>query len=260
VAKCGGCDHGRPGSVLSLGSTPWGALAIIGTCWLAEGIVGRRAPNVVRREETICRSHERALHRVRGLSPGEIAALTVVEHGQLEPGDVGRELRRWEALAGRGWPGSDPCGIPQCCGPGPRGVLEQAIGYLWTSPSRTASASHRAAASTRCIPSGVLSPANSASVHPFLRSRADTRPQKIGMSPQPGLPAEERRGDHPGEHVIKPGQPPRGINLPYPGRNGRIAVNKGSHIPMITMRPPSRHTATPTLTKCCCPTSRRIRP
>jgi hypothetical protein len=88
---------------------------------------------VVRREETICRSHERALHRVRGLCPGEIAALTVVEHGQLEPGDVGRELRRWEALARRGWvyrPGSDPCGIPQCCGPGPRGVLEQAIGYL----------------------------------------------------------------------------------------------------------------------------------
>lgn len=74
------------------------------------------------------------------------------------------------------------------------------------------------------------------------------------MSPQPGLPAEEGRGDHLGEHVIKPGRPPRGVNLPYPGRNGRIMVNKGSHIPIITMRPSSRHTATPTLTKCGWPT------
>lgn len=172
---------------------------------------------MVRREETICRSHERALHRVRGLSPGEIAALTVVEHGQLEPGDVGRGLRRWEALARRGWvyrPGSDPCGIPQCCGPGPRGVLEQAIGYLWTSPSRAASASHRAAAAAShraCVPRRTPQ-ASTRSCAPGLIPG-----QKIGMSPQPGLPAEERRGDHPGEHAIKPGQPPRGINLPTLG-------------------------------------------
>lgn len=95
--------------------------------------MGRRAPEVVRRAETICRTHDRAVHRVPGLSRGGIAAVTVVEHGQLEPGDVGRELRRWQALARRGWvyrPGSDPCGIPQCCGPGPRGVLQQAIRYL----------------------------------------------------------------------------------------------------------------------------------
>lgn len=51
----------------------------------------------------------------------------------MEPGEVDRALRLWEALARRGWvyrPGSDPCGISQCCGPGPRGVLELAIGYL----------------------------------------------------------------------------------------------------------------------------------
>jgi len=62
-----------------------------------------------------------------------IAAVTVVEHGRLEPGDVARQLRRWDELARRGWvyrPGSDPCGITQCCGPGPRGILEQAIAYL----------------------------------------------------------------------------------------------------------------------------------
>jgi hypothetical protein len=95
--------------------------------------MGRRAPNLVRREETICRTHDRSVHQVPGLSPGVIAAITVVEHGLLEPGDVARELRRWDMLARRGGvyrPGSDPCGIPQCCGPGPRGALAQAIQYL----------------------------------------------------------------------------------------------------------------------------------
>jgi hypothetical protein len=29
----------------------------------------------------------------------------------------------------------------------------------------------------------------------------------------------------------KPGQPPGRINLPYPGRNGRIVVNKGQSHP-----------------------------
>ena len=31
---------------------------------------------------------------------------------------------------------------------------------------------------SRCIPSGVASPANSASVHPFLRSTPDTSPSR----------------------------------------------------------------------------------
>jgi len=42
---------------------------IIGACCLAERTVGRRAPKVVRREETICRTHDRAVHHVRGVSP-----------------------------------------------------------------------------------------------------------------------------------------------------------------------------------------------
>ncbi len=108
-------------------------MAIIGTCCLPEGTVGRRAPKVVRRQETVCWTHERAAHHVPGLGPGVIAAITVVEHGRLEPGDVARALLRWEASAGRGGvyrPGSNPCGVDQCCGPGPRGELEEAIRCL----------------------------------------------------------------------------------------------------------------------------------
>jgi hypothetical protein len=88
---------------------------------------------VVRREETVCRTHERAVHLVPGLSPGTNAAIVIVEHGLLSPGRVARDLRRWQELARRGavWrPGSEPCGIWDCCGPGPRGMLEMAIRYL----------------------------------------------------------------------------------------------------------------------------------
>ena len=95
--------------------------------------MGRRSPSVVRREEAICRTHERAVHFVPGVSPGVNAAITVIEHGPLEPGFVARALGRWEELARRGAvyrPGSDPCGELECCGPGPRGFLEQAIGSL----------------------------------------------------------------------------------------------------------------------------------
>jgi hypothetical protein len=92
--------------------------------------MGRRPPGVVRHAETVCRSHERAAHCVHGLSAGVIAAVTVLEHGRLQPGDVARALRRWEAAARRGEvyrPGSEPCGVAECCGPGPRDVLEEAI-------------------------------------------------------------------------------------------------------------------------------------
>jgi hypothetical protein len=105
----------------------------MGEWCLPEGTVGRRSPGVVRREETICRTHERAVHCVPGLGPGVIAAIMIVEHGPLEPGSVSRELRRWEQLAQRGRvyrPASNPCGEAACCGPGPRGFLEQAIGCL----------------------------------------------------------------------------------------------------------------------------------
>lgn len=88
---------------------------------------------MVRRAETVCWTHEQAVHHVAGLSLGVVAAIISLEHGPLEPGDVARALRDWESLARRGLvyrPGSNPCGIPQCCGPGPRGVLEEAIRYL----------------------------------------------------------------------------------------------------------------------------------
>jgi hypothetical protein len=94
--------------------------------------MGRRSPSVVRHEEAICRTHERAVHFVPGVSSGVNAAITV-EHGPLEPGFVARELGRWDELARRGAvyrPGSDPCGELECCGPGPRRFLEQAIGWL----------------------------------------------------------------------------------------------------------------------------------
>ena len=62
-----------------------------------------------------------------------VAAITVAEHGLLEPGFVARQLRRWEQLARRGSvyrPASNPCGERECCGPGPRGFMEEAIGRL----------------------------------------------------------------------------------------------------------------------------------
>jgi hypothetical protein len=95
--------------------------------------VGRRTPKAVRREETVCRTHERAVHHVRGLSPAVMTAVIAVEHGRLSPGAVARALDRWEELASRGGvyrPGSELCGIPECCGPGPRGILADAIRYL----------------------------------------------------------------------------------------------------------------------------------
>jgi hypothetical protein len=102
--------------------------------------VPRRRPNVVRRDETICRTHERTAHDVPGLSPSVIGAITVAEHGQLVPGFVSEQLRLWQQLAKHGGvyrPGSNPCGIPECCGYGPRGNLEMAIGRL---PARARSA------------------------------------------------------------------------------------------------------------------------
>jgi hypothetical protein len=92
--------------------------------------VGRRSATLVRRQEAVCRSHERAVHEVPGLSRVVIAGIAEAEHDRLTPGTVARQLRRWAELAARGSvyrPASHPCGEPECCGPAPRGVLEEAI-------------------------------------------------------------------------------------------------------------------------------------
>jgi hypothetical protein len=81
----------------------------------------------------VCRTHERSAHYVPGLRLSVIAAIVIIEHGLQKPGSVSRELRRWEQLAQRGGvyrPASSPCGESACCGPGPRGFLEQTIGCL----------------------------------------------------------------------------------------------------------------------------------
>ena len=73
------------------------------------------------------------------------------------------------------------------------------------------------------------------------------QPQQIPLRPQPRLPPPERRRHHPVEHVIKTIQPPGRINLPYPGHDGRRAINQCSHSQMITKRPSPCHDATPEL-------------
>ena len=126
-------------------------------------------------------------------------------------------------------------------------------GDIAARASRTAPASHRAEFKSRCIPSGVTSPANSASVHPFLRSNPRHQPQQVRPGPQPRLPQEERRGHHLSEHLIKVRQPPGRVDPVNAGHHGRSMINQDSHTQMIMRRPSSRHLATPrALTKCCC--------
>lgn len=99
----------------------------------------RKVPGEVRGQGAACWSHERSLHWVDGLGPRVNAAIAVLEHTKLRPGDVGRALRRWETRAKLGdahRPGSNHCGIGECCGPGPRGILKEAIHGLpgWAKP------------------------------------------------------------------------------------------------------------------------------
>ena len=92
--------------------------------------MGRRRPGIVRREERICRTHERSVHRVGGLGPAAVAAIEILEHDQLTPGAVARALKQWEAGArdGRAYlPGSTLCGHEECCGTWPRAVLSDAL-------------------------------------------------------------------------------------------------------------------------------------
>ena len=74
-----------------------------------------------------------------GLSRGVTAAVTVIEHGYLLPGSTRSALWRWRRLAVNAAvyrPASEPCGIEECCGPGPRAVLETVLGRLpaWARP------------------------------------------------------------------------------------------------------------------------------
>jgi hypothetical protein len=93
----------------------------------------------VRQREVICRSHDRAIHQVDGLSCGVTAAITVIEHGHLLPGSTRSALSRWRRLAVNAAvyrPASETCGIEECCGPGPRAVLETVLRRLpaWGRP------------------------------------------------------------------------------------------------------------------------------
>ena len=101
--------------------------------------MARRPPAAVRQRETICRSHDRAVHQVDGLSRGVTAVIAVIEHGQIVPGSTKAALRRWRRLAVNAAvyrPASSLCGIEECCGPGPRAILETVLRRLpaWARP------------------------------------------------------------------------------------------------------------------------------
>jgi hypothetical protein len=93
--------------------------------------MARRPPSVVRQCEVICRSHNRSVHQVDGLSRGVIAAITVVEHGPLRPGATSCALRRWRAapdfaVRPAAW---RACCLDECCSD-PRAIMEAALRLL----------------------------------------------------------------------------------------------------------------------------------
>lgn len=101
--------------------------------------MARRPPSAVRQREATCRSHDRAVHQVGGLSGGVTAAITVIEHGHLVPGSTRAAFGQWRRLAVNAAvcrPASNSCGIEDCCGPGPRAVLETVLYRLpgWARP------------------------------------------------------------------------------------------------------------------------------
>lgn len=92
----------------------------------------RRRPATVRSAETVCSSHDKAVHDIPGAGPGVIAAITILEHGRFRPGQIAGAFRRWEILAKSGHvyrPSSSPCEY-ECCGPGPRELLESVFRLL----------------------------------------------------------------------------------------------------------------------------------
>jgi hypothetical protein len=93
----------------------------------------------VRQRETICRSHDRLVHQVDGFSRRLTAAITLIEHGRLFPGTTKAAVRQWRRLAVTSAvyrSASSPCGIGECCGPGPRATLETVLRRLptWAQP------------------------------------------------------------------------------------------------------------------------------
>jgi hypothetical protein len=68
---------------------------------------------------------------VGGLGPAVAGAIAVIEHELLYSGQVAREFRRWQVLADCGqYRALDNCGVPECCGPEPRELLETVIRRL----------------------------------------------------------------------------------------------------------------------------------
>jgi len=101
--------------------------------------MARRPPPAVRQRETICRSHDRLVHQVDGFSRRLTAAITLIEHGRLFPGTTKAAVRQWRRLAVTSAvyrSASSPCGIEECCGPGPRATLETVLRRLpaWAQP------------------------------------------------------------------------------------------------------------------------------
>lgn len=101
--------------------------------------MARRPPSAVRQREAICLSHDRAARQVDGLSGGVTAAITVTGHGQLVPGSTRAAFWQWRRLAVNAAiyrPASNSCGPGECCGPGPRAVLETVLHRLpgWARP------------------------------------------------------------------------------------------------------------------------------
>jgi hypothetical protein len=77
-----------------------------------------------------------------------------------------------------------------------------------------ASTSQVAAFSSRCIPSGVASPATSASVHPFLPASGASKPRTYARARRRGS-GRKKPPRHPREQPIQPTGPGRKILFPH---------------------------------------------
>jgi hypothetical protein len=122
-------------------------------------LLHRVDPNVVRLEDTTCRTRERTVHHVHGLAPGVIAAIIFVGQRPLEPRFGARELCHWEHLAAC-HPASSPVRPP--------GVLRASARSVPGGGSRVPVISHEAGnqrvvrhADAVCLRHTVSAPTNS---------------------------------------------------------------------------------------------------